>query len=649
MYIITVIPLARGIAKETLSYYTKEWLPVGVAITVQIRNKEIPGIVASCVSAREQKAAIKSATFSLKRIVDPKPRRIVLDEFIDAANVVATLHASTTGAVLHSVLPLSVIEASTYEAPPRIQERTTAGPEPRLLHAPFFDRPLLFRRLVREILATNSSCVLIAPTITRAKALHAILERGIEQDTFLLHSDLSGTNILRAWDAALISTRPILAVVTPGFLALPRANLGAIILEAESDSTYIRRERPFLHIRTFVEEYARALGISLHIADNLFKVETYHAYSKGIYDISLPFSLRTTGLSAEELIDMTDETSFVLKKTINPKLLSIPLVSTKLVTRLSINQTTERKTFLFVGRKGLAPQTICGDCGTPIACTSCGLPALLHETKEGRIYACHHCQKRLPAETTCHTCRGWRLIPLGIGCDTVRNEIAELFPDTPIIQIDALHCTTKTQALRAYQTFKESRSGILLGTEMALRAIDEPVESVAVVSIDNRFSVPDYRIHEHLYRTLVALRERSIDPLIIQTRHLRHPLFHFFIKKSYADFYEHEIAERRTFGYPPFVSLIRLTITGTPQTIQKKVEQIEDDLAQYELVQYEALRPTKKGERVLHILIKVPTTSWYNLAHDIQEDGDESYRQLLTYLRALSPSIAVEYEPKEII
>lgn len=47
---------------------------------------------------------------------------------------------------------------------------------------------------------------------------------------------------------------------------------------------------------------------------------------------------------------------------------------------------------------------------------------------------------------------------------------------------------------------------------------------------------------------------------MIQAIQINHPVLQYVIQNDYSGFYNKEIAERREFGYPPFVRLIRLTL-----------------------------------------------------------------------------------------
>jgi len=45
MFIITIIPISRGIGKDTLTYFTAEKVALGSLVSVPIRGKKSHGLV----------------------------------------------------------------------------------------------------------------------------------------------------------------------------------------------------------------------------------------------------------------------------------------------------------------------------------------------------------------------------------------------------------------------------------------------------------------------------------------------------------------------------------------------------------------------------------------------------------------------------
>ncbi len=99
MQIIHVIPFAKGLGRETLSYFSAEPIVLGSIVTVPINKRAVSGMVVSCESAEHLKSEIKSASFELKKLSSTKSAPFFLTEFIEAAKRSGTYFAATTGAV----------------------------------------------------------------------------------------------------------------------------------------------------------------------------------------------------------------------------------------------------------------------------------------------------------------------------------------------------------------------------------------------------------------------------------------------------------------------------------------------------------------------------------------------------------------------
>ena len=91
-------------------------------------------------------------------------------------------------------------------------------------------------------------------------------------------------------------------------------------------------------------------------------------------------------------------------------------------------------------------------------------------------------------------CASWKLVPLGIGIEQIESHIRELFPNLILMRLDSDAVTTHKKAREVIDLFIKTKGAVLLGTEMALAYLDEPVEATVVGHIDNLFTIPDFRI-----------------------------------------------------------------------------------------------------------------------------------------------------------
>lgn len=100
MKILHVIPIARGIQKEKLSYFASVDAPAGSIISVPLRSRTVPALVVSSEEVSDAKTRIRTAGYAIKKTNARTARQVILPEFVNAASRSAEYYASTTGATL---------------------------------------------------------------------------------------------------------------------------------------------------------------------------------------------------------------------------------------------------------------------------------------------------------------------------------------------------------------------------------------------------------------------------------------------------------------------------------------------------------------------------------------------------------------------
>ena len=68
MNVLEVIPIAKGIPVETLTYFTGSEVSLGSVVKVPLRKKIISAIVVSIREVGDLKSEIKNSNFALKKI-----------------------------------------------------------------------------------------------------------------------------------------------------------------------------------------------------------------------------------------------------------------------------------------------------------------------------------------------------------------------------------------------------------------------------------------------------------------------------------------------------------------------------------------------------------------------------------------------------
>ncbi|MES2213207.1 MAG: hypothetical protein V4473_00020 [Patescibacteria group bacterium] len=673
MRILTVIPIARGIGRDTLTYFTKEDVPRGSIVVIPLRKKSAYGLVIASKRAEEMKSEIKTLSYNIRKIDKLETHTFLSDIFIQSAEKIADYYAGSVGSVLSVLIPNKILENSdelSYK-PRKIKEKvedtahstiqktespleiksesiasasTTIFHETLLLQSNDEERYATYKSLIREEFAKNNSVFFCLPTTEDLLNARHTLEKGIEGFTFILHSGLTAKEIVAIWKQILAEPHSVLIIATGSFLCLPRDDVSTIIVEKESSRAYKMQSRPFVDIRMVAEIFAKQSNKKLVLGDTLLRTETLWEGKNGNYAELSPLKFRSLSTATCELVNMRLPAHMEQKD----EKKRFAILGEQMVDMLVRGREHAEHTFLFCGRKGLYPITVCSDCGTTVTCTNCNAPVVLYgkrnenDTREDlqkngkNLFVCHHCGERRDAHELCKHCGGWRLTPLGIGTEQVYEQITKLFPEATVILLDKEHITTHKQAVKARDQFYNTPGSIMVGTEMALTYLNSKIENTGVVSLDSFFSIPDFRIHEKVFHILLALRSLTDGRMFVQTRQKDTRLFDYALRGNLIDFYRDEIEERKQIGYPPFTTYIKVTLEGEKSAIKKQMQVTAESLKPYTLSVFDAFTPGRQAKHTMHGLIVLQKSEWVDPI-------------LLTKLRSLPPNHMIKIDPDTLL
>lgn len=109
--------------------------------------------------------------------------------------------------------------------------------------------------------------------------------------------------------------------------------------------------------------------------------------------------------------------------------------------------------------------------------------------------------------------------------------------------------------------------GVTYVTPVAVKSMPtEEFGLIAILQADSIIGRQDFRSDE---RALQLLRHlNACCPLVIQTKEAGHPVF-LSLGKAADSLYDNMLAERRTFGYPPFTRMVKLELKDSDENRQK--------------------------------------------------------------------------------
>lgn len=633
MHVIKVIPIARGISKETLSYFSATHIQNGSLITVPVRKRLISAIVISSQDAQEEKSSIRQSGYAMKKIGEFKSENFLSENFMKAAKSIADFSAGSLGSVLNLLIPKVILENAPQAVAKNIDTKPESSSFDRLaIQAEDEERLATYRSLIREEFARRHSVFFCLPTAEDVVRFSSLLPKGIENYTHALYSTLPKNKMLAVWQKVMTEEHPMLIIATAPFFAVCPKNLGAIVVENESSRSYKLPVRPYIDVRMFAEFFAKESGTKFIVGDDFLRTETIFRVKHGEIAELSPLKFRSLSPAKNTIIDMSS-----FKKSAGGK---FETVSPQLEALIIQSHADSQNLFIFSARRGFAPETICGDCGTLVLCSRCRSPITLHRARPDEtnqnFFFCHGCNEKRSSEERCLKCNSWKLQSIGIGIELVETELQKKFPSIKIFRIDKDVTPTKKQVSKKIAQFYASPGSILLATEMVFPYLDKKIENTAVASLDALFSLPDFRINEKILHILLKIRSLTESSFFVQTRIPDEKILDHALKGNLIDFYREEITAREAFKYPPFTTLIKISLSGVRGVVTKEMLELKEFLKPFETEIFPAFIEESRGAFTLHGLLRLPRGAWID-------------RQLLSKLLQLPPQFRIAVEPETLL
>ncbi len=649
MYILTVAPIVRGLPHDKLTYFSKEKPRQGGIITVPVRNREIPALILEAHDAHTSKSLIKSKEFALKKIGTVRERMLWSSAFIRAVQKISSYHASHFGETLISLIPKPILDAYLDHAlpdPKHPKEHVSKTiPLPRAIQASTTTRLEYYQQLIRQSFARGESVFVCLPTTTDVERVTNMLSHGIEAYTYSCGSFLTKKKMIDLWRRVEKEPHAILVVGTTPYLSLPR-QWSTIIIDEEHARSWKTISSPTIDLRIATEYIAQEIGAEIIMGAPILRPETHVRLKKGeMREFGRIFSrahLDPQSTLSTHVINPREEEQRIREKTGNRTFVVLSEEAREILDKTT---NTKEVSLLLTARTGLSPITRCGDCGTTICCTTCGNPLVIHLlSNKSRIFSCHGCgAMRSPEENLnerCPVCQSWRLEGMGIGTEGIQEEISSRFPERPCFIIDGEHISTpsamKKILAKIYHAQESSQGPIVIATPMIVPHL-ESIDHTLVVSLDALCAIPDIRMSERIFALLLSLREKTSQTLLVQTRMDDTSTVTQALSGELNAFLETEITLRKQFLYPPFSTIIKVTVHAPQGKIIEEMTRLQEYLKEYAPIVPPTRTKGQNKEYRMHLLIKLPEKSW------------SPNHPLVEKLRALPKTHAVEINPDSLI
>jgi primosomal protein N' (replication factor Y) len=413
----------------------------------------------------------------------------------------------------------------------------------------------VYIELARRTLESGRNVMLLVPEIGLAPQLKRDFEQAFQDRVLLTHSGMTGSERRAVWQRANLAAQPVVMMGPRSALFAPLDNLGLIVVDEAHEAAYKQEQAPYYDARRVASKLAKLHGARLVYGSATPLVSEYYlaeATDSPIIRLTRQAASDTVHDSAITVINLREKSEFSRS----------PQLSNALLDGISDSLSRKEQSLVFLNRRGTAKVVLCQNCGWQALCPNCDLPLTYHGDQH-RL-RCHTCGYHTTPVTSCPDCGGVDLIFRSLGTKSIADALSRLYPSARIQRFDT--DTTKADRLdQHYTAISRGEIDILVGTQMLAKGLDLPrLGFVAVVSADTSLSFPDYTAAERTYQMLVQVlgrvgRGHRAGSAVVQTHQPGSPAITAALKKDWDAFYSSEIAERRTYNFPPFCHILKLT------------------------------------------------------------------------------------------
>ncbi|MDB4906474.1 MAG: hypothetical protein JWO05_1258 [Gemmatimonadetes bacterium] len=434
-------------------------------------------------------------------------------------------------------------------------------------------KTLVYIEFLKTVIARGQGAIVLVPEIALTPQAVDRFRAVFGNSIAVLHSALSDGERYDEWQALQRGDKRI-AVGARSAIFAPIANLGAIVVDEEHESSYKQGESPRYHAREVAIVRARAEGAVVVLGSATPGLESWVNAASGKYTLlTLPERAGGAQLPKVEIVDLRTiprdpqepAEAFFTRTVLTPRL------EAALAARLERGE----QSILLLNRRGYASFVQCAGCGDVATCRDCSISLTYHRSPERLV--CHYCLHAEEPRATCARCGEKLVKQKGLGTQQVERLLGERYPSARIARMDVDTTSGKWAHTEILDRMGAGEIDILLGTQMIAKGLDFPnVTLVGVVDADIGINLPDFRASERCFQLLAQVAGRAGrgpkgGEVLIQTRAPSHHAVRCAVTHDYHGFVRQELDGRRHPTYPPNVRLVNVVLSGTTEAATEEL------------------------------------------------------------------------------
>ncbi|MBU3110715.1 primosomal protein N' [Clostridium lacusfryxellense] len=431
----------------------------------------------------------------------------------------------------------------------------------------------IYMNLVSYMLKDNKQSIILIPEISLTPQMVERFKGRFGRDIAVFHSRLSDGERYDEWMRVKQGNVKI-AIGARSAIFLPFEDLGLIVIDEEHEASYKSDSDPKFDAREIAYMKCELENCILILGSATPSIESY--YRSTINELELiTIGERADGASmpSVEIVDMREELMNNNRS----------IFSKSLFEGITESLRKHEQIILFLNRRGFSTFVSCRKCGYVFKCKKCDISLTYHSASD--YLTCHYCGEKERISKVCPSCGSTYVKYFGVGTEKIEQEINRIFPSARTLRMDFDTTRKKNSYEYIYNTFKNKQADILIGTQMVAKGLDfENVTLVGVIAADLSLNLPDYRAFERTFQLLTQVSGRAgrgtkEGNVVIQTYSADSLTLQYAANNDYDSFYKDEIMMRRAMDYPPFTSILVITLSSEDEPLLiKSIQNVGENL-----------------------------------------------------------------------
>lgn len=553
-------------SNKPLTYCYSQYLEPGSVVTVPLQNRMITGFVT---------AKVKRPAFKTKSVKTVLSSTLLPAHCVDLAKWMSLYYGTSLSDSLRQFAPTKpTIRKSSADSPVLLKQQAateqleiplTAGQKAAikkinasltrtvLLHGDTGSgKTRVYLELAEAVIKKGQSVIILTPEIALTSQLSAAVLQKLDQQAILIHSHLSAAERKKIWKRVLESTTPIVIIGPRSALFSPVSNLGLVIVDEAHEPAYKHEQAPRYNTLRVASKLGELTGAKVIAGSATPSIADYYL----AYERDAVVEMKEQAVTGErakvisELVDIKDRANFV----------SNPYLSESLIKAVRVTIGEGKQALIYFNRRGTARLMMCNVCGWQMLCLNCDIPLTYHA--DSHMALCHICgHKNLPP-TSCPECSNPDVIFKSIGTKAVVEMVAKLFPNYNVKRFDSDNDAGE-RIDELYPDILSGKIDIVVGTQLLAKGFDLPrLGVVGIVSAETSLAIPDFTAEERAFQLLYQVigrvgRGHGHGKVVIQSYDPENPLLLAAVNRDFSAFYQHAVAERRQYKFPPYSFLAK--------------------------------------------------------------------------------------------